>query len=215
MADYTLFCAPDTYAMSAHAVLEEIGADYDVHWINIFSDNPDPAFLAASPHCRTPALASPDGTVFETGAVALYLAERHPEANLVIEPGDARRGAFLQWFHYLASTLQPDVIIQYHPEFYHTEPDRQAALKAASMKRLAGVLDTLEAALENGPYFFGDQITVPDFILAMQSVWDVIFPNGDITAYPNIARHRDAVCARPSVQRMQEQHRAEAARRKS
>ena len=214
MAEYTLFCAPDTYAMSAHAVLEEIGADYAVRWIQLFDANPDPDFLAASPHCRTPALAGPNGSVFETGAVCLYLAERHPEAGLVIPPGDPRRGRFLQWFHYLATSLQPEVIIQYHPEFYHDHHDRQAALKASSMERIKSVLETLDAALADGPYFFGQQPTVPDFVLGMQTVWDIIFPNGDITAYPNIERHRDALCSRPSVKRMQEQHRAETARRK-
>ena len=107
MPDYTLFCAPDTYAMSAHAILEETGANYTVRWVRIFAENSDPDFLAASPHCRTPALSGPDGSVFETGAVCLYLAERHPDAGLVIPPGDPHRGAFLQWFHYLATTAVP------------------------------------------------------------------------------------------------------------
>lgn len=214
MPDYTLFCAPDTYAMCAHAVLEEIDADYAIHWVKIFTEDPDPSFLAASPHCRTPALSGPDGTVFETGAVCLYLAERHPEAGLVIPTGDPRRGAFLQWLHYLATTLQPDVIIQYHPEFYHDDPALQAQLRVSSMTRLRGVFDTLNAALSDGPYLFGDHPTVPDFILGMQTVWDIIFPESNIAAYPNIARHRDTICARGSVQRMLEQHRTEAARRK-
>lgn len=215
MPEYTLFCAPDTYAMSAHAVLEETGADYAVRWIQIFDEDPDPDFLAASPHCRTPALVGPDGPVFETGAVCLYVAERHPEAGLVIPPGDPRRGAFLQWFHYLATTLQPDVIIQYHPEFYHQQPDRQAALRAASMGRLKGVFATLDNALAEGPYFFGDHPTVPDFILGMQALWDVIFPDGDITAYPSIARHREMICQRPAVQRMRAAHAEEYARRQA
>lgn len=215
MIDYTLFCAPNTYAMSSHAILEEIGANYAVHWVQIFSDDPDPAFMAASPHCRTPALAGPDGTVFETGAIALYLAERHLEAGLVIAPGTPERGRFLQWVHYLATTLQPDVIIQYHPEFYLADAETQALLKASSMQRLKSVFETLEKALQEGPCFFGDHPTVPDFILAMQTVWDIIFPDQDITAYPNIARHREAICALPSVRRMMSQHRTEEARRQS
>lgn len=213
MAAYTLFCAPDTYAMGAHAVLEEAGADYALRWVRIFTETPDPDFLAASPHCRTPALDGPDGPVFETGAVALYIAERHPQAGLAIPPGDARRGRFLQWIHYLASTLQPDVILQYHPEFYFGEPDLQARLKAASLLRLRGVFDTLEAALADGPFFFGARPTVPDYLLALQTVWDVIFPEGGVAAYPNLARQRDAVCARPAVGRVLRQHREEHARR--
>ncbi len=211
MAEYTLFCAPDTYAMCAHALLEEIGADYDLRWIQIFNETPDADFLAASPHCRTPALAGPDGTVFETGAVCMYLAERHPETGLIIPERDPNRGAFLQWLHYLASTLQPDVIIQFHPEFYHGDPALQTALKAASMQRLVGVYGTLEQALpDDGPYLFGATPTVPDFILAMQTIWDIIFPNQDITAYPKLARHLKAMRARSAVQRMLAQHQAEA-----
>lgn len=206
----TLFCAPDTYALSAHVLLEELGVPYDLEWVELFSNRPDPAFLAASPHCRTPALATPEGSIFETGAVCLYLAERDPEARFLIPSGDPRRGTFLQWFHYLATSLQPDVIIQFHPEFYQDGTAEQNRLKAHSMKRLRTVFETLDAALDHGPYFFGDHPTVPDFILGMQTIWDVIFPDGDITAYPNIARHRDALCARPAAQRVLEQHRAQA-----
>ncbi|MGB7320306.1 MAG: glutathione S-transferase family protein [Albidovulum sp.] len=214
MATYTLFCAPDTYAMGAHAVLEEVGAEYAIHWVHIFAETPDPAFLAASPHCRTPALSGPDGAVFETGAVALYIAEQHPAAGLIVPVGDPRRGQFLQWIHYLASTLQPDVIIQYHPEFYMQNDGDRATLKSASMDRLRKVYATLDASLAKGPFFFGAAPTVPDFILGLQTLWDVIFPDG-IAAYPNIARHRDAMVSRPAVQRMLAMHRAEAVRRKA
>lgn len=214
MAEYTLFCAPDTYAMGAHAVLEEVGADYDIHWVTLFTSTPDPAFQTASPHCRTPALNGPDGTVFETGAVALYLAERHPEAALIIPPGDPRRGQFLQWLHYLASTLQPDVIIQYHPEFYMQRDADREELKAASMGRLRKVYETLDAALAEGPFFFGAAPTVPDYILALQSIWDVIFPEG-IEAYPNLARQRCAMLERPAVRRILAQHEEEYSRRRA
>lgn len=213
MPEYTLFCAPNTYAMCVHAILEEVGADYKTRWVELFSDFPEPDFLAVSPHCRTPALLGPDGALFETGAVALYLAEKHPEAELVIKSCDPNRGVFLQWIHYLATTLQPDVIIQFHPEFYHTDPDLQTALKAASMKRLLGVYRTLETALEEGPFFFGTHPTVPDFILALQTVWDVIFPDGDISEFPNLARHRDVMCNRQPVQKVLAQHQKEGAQR--
>ncbi|MFK7754359.1 MAG: glutathione S-transferase family protein [Sedimentitalea sp.] len=206
MADYTLFCAPDTYALCAHVMLEELGVDYDVRWVELFSDTPDPAFLAASPHCRTPALATPEGTIFETGAVCLYLAERDPQSRFVIAPADPRRGAFLQWFHYLATSLQPEVIIQFHPEFYHPDAATQDMLKASSMTRLHRVFQTLNSALADGPYFFGQHPTVPDIVLGTQTIWDEIFPKGDISAYPNLARHRSALCARPAVHHVLKLH---------
>lgn len=206
-AQTTLFCAPDTYALCAHVMLEEIGVPHEIRWVELFTQTPDQDFLAASPHCRTPALLTPHGAIFETGAICLYLSERDPQMDFIIPVGDQRRGSFLQWFHYLATSLQPEVIIQFHPEFYHSGSAEQRTLKKNSMARLRTTFDALDAALADGPYFFGEKPVVPDFILGMQTVWDVIFPDGDITAYPNIARHRGKMCSRPAVQKVLALHR--------
>ena len=202
---YRLYAAPDTYAMIAHAVLEELGVVYEVAWVEIFTERPDPDFLAASPHARVPALVDRHGTLCEAGAIALYLAERHPEAGLAIPVGDPRRGRFLQWMSFLASSLQPDVIIQFHPEFYAAEAAAQAKLKEASLARLHRTLETLDAALAPGPYFFGDRLTVCDLCLAMQAVWDEIYP-GTIDDYPQVKRLVARVTARPAVARVLAQH---------
>ncbi len=205
---YRLFTARNSYAMSSQAVLEEIGADYELKWVELFSDTPDPDFLAASPHARVPALVDETGTVCETGAIALYLAERHPEAELQIPPDDPRRARFLQWLFYLSSTLQPDVIIQFHPELTFGDEERQSALLAASMARLARLLKTLDEALDPGPYFFGDQLTIVDLCLVAQAVWPEIYP-GSIGDYPNLRRLVERVSARPAVQRVLAQHGAD------
>lgn len=203
--DYILFCARNTYAMSAHAILEELGVPYRVNWVELFSAEPDPEFLVASPHCRVPALAGPDGTVFETGAIALYLAERHGGDSLLVPPGDPSRGRFLQWLHYLASTLQPDVMIQFHPEFYFDDAASQERLMASSRERLKGVLETLDAAIGDGPWFMGEKLTVLDFLLALQTIWPETFP-GSIKDYPNIDRLTTRVIERPAVQRILKLH---------
>lgn len=214
MTEYTLFCAPNTYAMSAHAILEEVGANYNLHWVELFSDQPDPLFIAASPHGRTPALNTPEGTIFETGAVSLYIAEKFPQFNLYIPTDHPKRGKFLQWFHYLATTLQPEVLIQFHPESYYQDEVQQKALKNASMKRLIETFETLEFALMESPFLFGSQPMVPDYILAMQTIWDEIFPTG-IGAFPNLKQHLDLMKERPAVQRMLDQHQVEQRHRNS
>ncbi|MDX1575508.1 MAG: glutathione S-transferase family protein [Kiloniellales bacterium] len=202
---YRLFTAPNSYALIAHAVLEELGVAYELKWVKIFTDNPDPAFLAASPHARVPALVHEHGTLHEAGAIALYLAERHPEAGLTIPIGEPGRGKFLQWLSYLASTLQPDVMIQFHPEIYVADAKDQAKLKRASMKRLGRVLDILDEALDPGPYFFADRLTVCDFVLALQATWPEIYP-GSIDDYRNVKRLVERVTERPSVRRVLAQH---------
>jgi glutathione S-transferase len=202
---YRLYAAPNSYAMVAHAVLEELGVAYELAWVEIFTDKPDTAFLAASPHARVPALVHEHGTLCEAGAIALYLAERHPEAGLVIPVGDPERAKFLQWLSYLASTLQPDVMIQFHPEIYAIDADDQAKLQQASMKRLGRVLEILDEALDPGPYFFDEQLTVCDFVLALQAVWPEIYLRS-IDDYPKVKRLVERVTERPAVRRVLAQH---------
>jgi glutathione S-transferase len=167
---YRLFAAPHSYAMVAHSVLEELGVAYELAWVEIFTDKPDPAFLAASPHARVPALVHEHGTLYEAGAIALYLAE-----------------------------------IQFHPEIYAIDADDQAKLQQASMKRLGRVLEILDEALEPGPYFFADRLTVCDFVLGMQATWPEVYPRS-IDDYPNLKRLVVKVTERPSVRRVLDQH---------
>ena len=201
MADIILYTAPNSYAMMVHTVLEESGCPYDVKWVEIFTDHPDPEFVAVSPHARVPALMHGEIQLCETGAIAMYLAETFPELDLLVNPGDPRRGTFLQWLHFLASTLQPDVMVQFHPENYFSQADMREQFKSASLRRLEKVLATLNTALEPGPYFFGETRTVLDYLLVMQAVWPEIYP-GTIDDHPNICRLVEAITERDAVKRV-------------
>ena len=83
------------------AALEEMGLPYKVVPVNISKDEQfNPAFLAFSPNNRIPAIIDPDGpggapiTVFESGAILLYLAEKTGR----FMPADLRaRVPVLEW----------------------------------------------------------------------------------------------------------------------
>ena len=98
---YQLYLASNTYALTVQALLQELDVAHELHWVEIFQKTPDPDLLAVSPHLRVPALKTDDMVMFETGAIALYLAEQHGDGTLLIPSGDAGRPRFLQWLHYL------------------------------------------------------------------------------------------------------------------
>lgn len=202
---YRLFAWPTSYAMGVHALLADLDLEHEVRWVKILTDDLDPDFARISPHGRVPVLETPDGPVFEAGAIALYLGERHAGGSLVISPTDSQRGPFLQWMSYLGSTLQPDVMIQFHPELYFEDAETRARFKTASMFRLKKVLSIIDAALHPGPYFFGERRTVLDYVFALQAIWPEIYPHG-IDAYPAIKRHVETMLARPAVARVYDLH---------
>ena len=198
---YTLYCAPNTYAMGVHAILEETGADYRVEWVKLFSDTPDRAFIAASPHGRVPALAGPDGAVFESGAIALYLAEKHPQANLLIEVETAVAVTSCNGCTIWLRPCNLKSCFSFTRSSTLRTRARKAALKQASLKRLDKVLQVIDEALDPGPWFFGDRLTIVDFCFAMQAVWPQIYP-GSIRDYPNIADMVDRFIDRPSARKV-------------
>ena len=92
----TLFHAPWSRSGRIVWLLEEIGADYDIRYVDIFramtqSGARDPANL--HPDGKVPALLHDDVLVTESAAVALYLTDLFPEAGLGAPVGSAERGA--------------------------------------------------------------------------------------------------------------------------
>ena len=90
---YRLYSWRNSYSMTAQAALEELGLSYELLWTRIHVPLPekDPDFLAANPNGRVPTLLTPDGPLYESGAILVYLAERHPDAGLMPPPGDPMR----------------------------------------------------------------------------------------------------------------------------
>ena len=209
MAEYRLYMHRNSYAMTTHLALEELGLDYDVTWFNVHRPEEFPAdFVALNPNARVPLLITPDGPVYESAATMMYLAERHGGRFM---PGidDPRRGRFLQWMFYLMSTLQPEVLIQFHAERYFPHDETlQQSLRGASMRELEAIWQVIDDALEPGPYFLGDEYGLCDMLFLMQAIWVENQPP-DLASRANAVRMMKACLQRPAVQRVMTTHRIE------
>lgn len=142
-----LYTAPTPNGWKVSIMLEECGLPYRVHWVNIGKGEQfAPAFLAISPNNRIPAIvdhAPADGgaplSVFESGAILLYLAEK---AGRFL-PADLRgRTAAMEWLFWQVGGLGP--MLGQHGHFKLYAPERIAyatdRYRTESL-RLYGVLD--------------------------------------------------------------------------
>jgi len=78
-----LYYWPTPNGHKVSIMLEEVGIEYELHPINIMAGEQfEPDFLAISPNNRIPAIVDTDGpagqryTLFESGAILMYLAEK-------------------------------------------------------------------------------------------------------------------------------------------
>lgn len=215
---YQFYCTPDTYAMGIHILLEELAVDYELIEVKLgqyVENSPNstdfpPGFLQASPHARVPALSHEHGAICESGAIALYLADTHADKGFSITPDHPQRAEYLQWLFYLSSTLQPEVMLQFHPEAYFTDTERQEQLQAASLRNLAGIMTILDTAYEDRTWLFAERPTAVDYCLSTPLLWPECVPGG-LQTYPNLQRMLDALAERSAFQRVMPWHQVQQA----
>ena len=92
--------------MRVRWALEEVGQPYDVQLVT-FEEMEKPAYLALQPFGQIPAFREGDRVVFETGAILLDLAERHP-GLLPTEP--KQRAQALSWMFAALNTVEPPIV---------------------------------------------------------------------------------------------------------
>lgn len=139
--------------------------------------------------------------MFESSAIALHLADSLCRQKYSIRSDSTERGRYLQWMFYLSSTLQPDVLMVFHPEHYFSDNERQAALVEAAEKRLENVWDVLEKEYSQSggkrPWMFSTGPTAVDFSLATVLLWPECFPASS-KAYPALGAMLEALSERAS-----------------
>ena len=183
--------------------LEEAGLEYRVHPVNIGKgDQFLPEFLAISPNNKMPAIvdhAPADGgaplSVFESGAILLYLAEKTGR----FIPADLRgRAATLEWLFWQMGGLGPMSGQMGHFNVYAPERIPYAIERYDSeVRRLHRVLDK---RLSQVPYLAGEEYSIAD--MAAWPWIDVYAKRPpDFAAFPHMARWHAQVAERPAVQR--------------
>ena len=180
-------------------MLEELGLPYTVHTVNITQNEQfAPSFLAISPNNKIPAIVDHDGpdsvplSVFETGAILIYLAEKTGKL-LPVEP--VKRAETIQWLMWQMGGFGPMLGQAHHFRRFAPEQIPYAVERYTSeAKRLYGVLDRLLAdrPFMTGTYSIADIATYP---WAARWEWQGI----DWADYPNAKRWFDALTARPAV----------------
>jgi glutathione S-transferase len=201
---YTLYWSPGSAAMAPHGALEEAGARYELKRVNTDQGaHRDPAYLKLNPNGKVPTLVV-DGSfvMFESAAMAMFIADRHPEAKLAPGPDEMARGHFYQWLTHLTNSMQPAMLRYYYPERHTTEAGGTDAVAASATEEIATLWGRIDRHLAaNGPYLLGDRFSAADIFAYMLSTWEQCCP-GTYERFPHVKRLADLVAARPAIKRV-------------
>lgn len=203
---YILHAIDDWASLCVHIVLEELGQPYERR-IRDFDagDLNTPAYRALHPLGLIPALETPQGSLFETGAILLWLSEQH--GAMAPAAGSAGRVAFLKWFVFVNATLHPNALFLFHP--HRMAGDDAAPIVAATAHgKLLVHLAAIETMMttERPDWLSADRPTVLAYYLAMLVRWVTSIPAYpqhavDLSRYPALRDLMVALEVRPAVQR--------------
>ena len=183
--------------------LEEAGLPYELRPVDIGAgDQFEPGFLAISPNNKLPAIvdtAPADRgaplSVFESGAILLYLAEKTGR----FLPTDLRgRVETLEWLFWQMAGLGPMTGQYGHFHVYAPESIEYAKNRyTKEVQRLMGVLDKRLAGRE---FIAGETLTIADIAC---HPWIDAYTKApmDLAPHAEVRRWHEAIAARPAVQR--------------
>lgn len=182
--------------------LEETGLPYTIFPVNIGKgDQFKPDFLAIAPNNRIPAIvdhAPKDGgkpvSIFESGAILLYLAEKTGQ----FLPSDLR-GRFdaLQWLFWQMGGLGPMAGQTHHFRHYAPEQIPYAIERYTNeCNRLYGVMNK---RLADRDFLAGDYSIADMACVGWAKYWER--QGQDIEQFPHVKRWLAAVMARPAASR--------------
>ena len=190
----TLYHSPNTRSSGALTLLEEIGAPYALHVLNMKAgEQREPAYLAINPMGKVPALKHGDALITEQVAIFLYLADLFPDAQLAPPTGDPLRGPYLRWMVFYAACFEPAVI----DRATQREPAPMAMSPYGDYETM---LHTLTTQLAAGPYLLGQRFTAADVLWSGALTWTTMFKL--VPELPVIKDYIGRCSARPAVARV-------------
>ena len=183
--------------------LEEAGLPYAIRPVNI-GKGPQfaPAYLAISPNNKMPAIVDHDPadggapvSVFESGAILLYLADKIRR----FIPQDLRgRVACVEWLFWQMGGLGP--MTGQYGHFHVYAPERIPYAMERYRKEAERLLDVLDRRLAGRAFITGDDYTIADMACFP---WINAYDKAplDLGPFAEVRRWHAAIAARPATQR--------------
>ncbi|MBE9043637.1 glutathione S-transferase N-terminal domain-containing protein [Pleurocapsales cyanobacterium LEGE 10410] len=196
MIDLYTFTTPN--GRKASIMLEEVGLDYTVHTIDITKGEQfTPEFVSINPNSKIPAIVDHDAdlTVFESGAILIYLAEK-TEKLLATQP--KQRFQTIEWLMFQMGSIGP-MFGQYN-HFNKAANEKIPYAIARYHQETLRLYDVLNTQLGKAEYVSGNDYTIADiaiypWIAAYQ------FMELSLEEYPELKRWYETIKQRPAVDR--------------
>jgi glutathione S-transferase len=161
--------------------LEELQTPYEFVCLDMGAgEHLQPDFLAINPIGKVPAIVDGDVKLWESGAILLYLAEKHNQLPVDLE----QRAVFYQWVLFANATLGQGILIE-----------------ATREKETPRLLTPLDNIFQAQPFLMGDELTVADIAVGSVLGYIPIMLKLDLSAYGAVVSYIQRLSERPAYRK--------------
>ncbi|WP_164659991.1 glutathione S-transferase family protein [Tropicibacter sp. Alg240-R139] len=182
--DLRLHYAPDNASLVIRLALLEMDVPFDTVLVDRRVRAQDSAaYRALNPNRLIPVLETPQGSLFETAAILLWLVDTYEQLG----PKAHERGDFLKWLFFASNTLHADLRILFYAEKY-IDASEAETLRAGIRPRLRHHLGLLDQVAKDAPSWFSAETpSVLTYYVACMMRWMAIYPAGSDRSWYNIS----------------------------
>jgi glutathione S-transferase len=189
------FAKPLMRAMRVRWALEEAGLPYDIHTVTLGPEQKSPEHLARQPFGQAPAIEEDGLVLHESGAIALYIAEKSETLTPKDRIGRARAVA---WVFSALNSIEPTIMQLVAIDVFNKgeawTKERRPQVEAFLRLRLG----QLAGALGDKDYLEG-RFTVGDLMMA--DVLRILRSGNLLDDFPSLKAYEARCEARPAFQR--------------
>lgn len=187
-----LYHHPFSRAANAVWMLEELGIDYDLRFVDILKGaQKAPEILALNPMGKLPILTDGEVVVTEAAAIGLYLADRYSLGTLAPAPDDPARGTYLRWSLFAPSVIEPGILAKTSGWSFKASQ--------AGWGTHESMLAAMESAVSGRAYILGDRFSMADVIFGGTVRFMLRFKMLEPT--PTFTAYSERLAARPALKR--------------
>ncbi|MEZ4221585.1 MAG: glutathione S-transferase family protein [Polyangiaceae bacterium] len=195
----TLYHHPFSRAANVIWMLEEVGVDYQLRFVDLSKgEQKQPEFLALNPMGKLPLMTDGDEVVTEAAAIGLYLADRYATGKLAPALDAPGRGTYLRWSLFAPSVIEPGAMAKLAK--WEFRPG------SAGWGTYETMLDAMESAIAEKQFILGDTFSMADVIFGGTVGYMLRFKM--IDPRPVFVEYVERVSSRPAAKRAQEKNAA-------
>ncbi|WP_214000901.1 glutathione S-transferase family protein [Arsukibacterium sp.] len=192
MLQLTLYTNPNSRGRIIRWLLEELNVPYTVKVLEYGADIKSAKFLALNPLGKVPVITHGDVVVTETAAICAYLADYFAEKHLAPATDSPERGIYYRWLFFAAGPMEMATTAKAYD--WRIDDDNVQAVGCGFYQDM---LNTLETALNNGPYICGEQFTAADVYVGSHLGWGMQFKT--VEARPAFTEYVQRLYAREAA----------------